>query len=89
MSHKAVVSGHLDDGENTSQEVNGKQTVLGYFFFLLLNGKAMLLDLVYTVDLCTLEFGINSYSVNHQKNKLFHTAKAEQMHSVIRTYSYF
>lgn len=56
----------------TQKTVNGKQTILGYFLVLLLNEKAilkaMLLDLVYTVDHCTLEFGINSYSVNHQKN---------------------
>lgn len=67
--------------------VNGKQSILRYFFFLLLNGKAMLLDLVYTVDHCRLEFGTNSYSVKHQKSWLFHTAKAVQMHPVIRIYS--
>lgn len=74
MSHKEVVSGHLDDGENTSQEKD-------LFLLLLLKGKAKVLGLV---DLCILEFGINRHSANHEENSLFLTAKAEQEHLIIR-----
>lgn len=72
-SHKEVVSGHLDDRENTGQELEDCQ-----FLLLLLNGKVMLLDL------SLLEFGTKRYSANHQENYLFLTAKAEQKHLAVR-----
>lgn len=78
MSHKEAVSGHLDDGENTSQEIEDCQ-----FLLLLLNGEAMLLDLV---DLCILQFSMKRRSANHQENYLLLTTKAEQKHLVVRNY---
>lgn len=64
-SHKEAVSDHLDDGENTSQQIEeGKQPISGYINILLFNGKAVLLIFMYRANHCALELGMNSYPVS-------------------------